>query len=218
MPRTLLVIPFLLLALGCGDSAAQRQAAAENYRRAQELEERRLKEIADDASLSEADAIRKYLDQFPTVPKNLPADVAPGWAANQRNNQWHLVIHAVLQAQYANSSADERMRKERNTVRWHMAGCKRMLDHLGGRKVQSVTVVIYTQLTGQDKHTELFRAVMTRADLPKVEQAAELPAFESANNPATAAEGTVYDPRGPKIGDCWTVELNRYPDLEYKKR
>ncbi len=218
MPRLLLVVPFLLLALGCGDSAAQRQAAAENYRRAQELEERRLKEISDDASLSEADAIKKYLDHFPTVPKNLSADVAPGWAANQINNQWHLVIHAVLQAQSADSSADERMRKERDTIRWHMAGCKRMLDHLNGRKVQSVTVSIYTKLTGQDKHTELFRAVMTRADLPKVEKIPELANFESANNPDTAAEGAVYDPRGPKIGDCWTVELNRYPDLEYKKR
>lgn len=218
MPRLLFVPLVLLAALGCGDTAAERQEAADNYRRNQELEERRLKGIADDASLTDAEAIRKYLDNFPTVPKNLPADIAPGWAANQVNGQWQLVIHAVLQAQYADSSPEERMRKERNTIRWHMAGCKRMLDHLGGRKVQGVTVSIYTRLTGQDRHTELFRAVMTRSDLPKVEKAAELPSFESANDPDTAAEGTVYDPRGPRIRDCWTVELNRYPDLEYKKR
>jgi hypothetical protein len=219
MLRLSLVIPFALFAaLGCGGSTDQWKEVAENARRNQEAEDKALRGIADDSGLPEADAIKKYLDSSPTVPKNLPPDVAPGWAANQINNQWHLVVHAMLQSQSADSSPDERMRKERNTVRWHMAGSRRMLDHLKGRKVQSVTVSIYTKLTGQEKHTELFRAVMTQADVAKSEKNPDGVDFHSSNNPQSAEEGTVYDPRGPKIGDCWTVELNRYPDLEYKKR
>ena len=219
MKRAVVIVSFsLFAAIGCGGTTDEWKEVTENARRSQEAEENALRGIADDSGLSEADAIKKYLDKSPTVSKNLPPDVAPGWAANQVNNQWHLVIHAMLQSQGVDSSPEERLRKERDTIRWHMAGSRRMLDHLKGRKVQSVTVRIYTKLTGQETHTELFRAVMTQADLAKSEKIADVVDYHSSNDPQSAAEGTVYDPRGPRISECWTVELNRYPDLEYKKR
>ncbi len=103
-------------------------------------------------------------------------------------------------------------------MRYHLFGCKMALEHLKGRKLQSVTVSIYTKLIGDDKHTELFRAVMTQADLTKVAASADMAGATSTFNDHTALAGTVYDPRGPKIGECWKVELNLYPDLEYKKK
>ncbi|MFO0935113.1 MAG: hypothetical protein U0798_01180 [Gemmataceae bacterium] len=208
----------LFTATGCGSKADQANDVAENVRRIQQAEEKLLKGIADNAELSDADAIKKYLDSTPTVPKNLAADVAPGWAANQIKNQWHLIIHAMHQSQDEDSTPDERMKKERNTIRWHMASCKRMLEHLKGRKVESVTISLYTKVNGQDKHTELFRAVLTQADLSKFDKFPDGVEYTTSNNLQTANEGTVYDPRGSKIGTCWTVELNRYPDLSYKKK
>jgi len=188
------------------------------YRAGESALEGRLKEIGDDKALSDGDAVKKYLDTLPSVQSNLPTGVAPGWAANTKNGEWHVTLHSMLQSQAADSSPDQRAQSERANIRSQMIGCKRILDHLKGRKVGSVTLQIYTKLTGGEKHTELFRAVMTSADLPSFGKVPELSDPVATSAIGTAAEGTVYDPRGPKIGECWKVELNRYPSLEYNKK
>jgi hypothetical protein len=219
MFRLALLAPFLLAALGCGTNPQQAKEDFERNAKAGEAAlEKRLKEIAGDPAASDADAVKKYLDALPSVQTNLPAGVAPGWAANSKSGVWHVTLHAMLQSQAEGSTPDQRMQSERAFIRGQMIGCKRILEHLKGRKVEGVSLQVYTKLSGEEKPTELFRAVMTTADLPKFEKLPELadPAVTSAVG--TAAEGAVYDPRGPKIGDCWTVELNRYPELEYKKK
>ncbi len=124
----------------------------------------------------------------------------------------------MLQKQNEDTAPDERMQSERAFIRSQLIGCKRILDHLKSRKIGSVTLQIYTKLSGEEKHTELFRSVMTAADLPKCENVTELADPVATSMIGSAAEGTVYDPRGPKIGECWKVELNQYPNLEYKKK
>ena len=219
MNRLLFAVPLALFAVvGCGPNQEQRrQEGEEQVRRNAEANEKRLKGIADDMSLSDADAVRKYLDADPDVFTNLPAAIAPGWAANSTNGVWHVTLHAVLQSQSADKTPDAMTESERSFVRSRLLECRRTLEHLKGRKVGGVTLKIFTKPTGDEKYTELFRAVMTPTDLPKFEKWPELnDPVALAYNPVEA--NTVYDPRGPKIGDCWTVELNRYPDLEYKKR
>lgn len=219
MPRLALLTPLLLAALGCGTNPQQAKEEHErNVKAGEAALDKRLKGIADDAGSSDADAVKKYLDTLPSIQTNLPAGVAPGWAANTKNGVWHITLHAMLQSQAENSTPEQRTQSERAFIRGQMIGCRRILDHLKGRKVEGVTLQVYTKLTGDDKHTELFRAVMTTADLPKFDKLPELSDPVTTSAVGTAAEGTVYDPRGPKIGDCWKVELNRYPELEYKKK
>lgn len=220
MKRIALFIPFALVALGCGGggNADAAKEGAENVRRGEAALEKRLKEIGEDKSLSDAESVKKYLDTLPSVQSNLPKGVAPGWAANTKNGEWHIVLHSMLQSQDANSTPDARMESERAFVRSQMIGCKRILEHLKDRKVQSVTLQIYTKLTGAEQYTELFRAVMTTNDLAKLEKVAEISDPVANSSMATAAAGAVYDPRGPRIAECWKVELNLYPELEYKKK
>jgi hypothetical protein len=209
----------VLFALGCGSNPEEAKKDFERNARAGEAAlEKRLLEIGEDKSLSDADAVKKYLDTLPSVQKNLPAGVAPGWAAATKNGEWQIVLHAMLQKQDEDSSPEQRMQSERAFIRSQMIGCKRVLEHLKTRKVGSVTLQIYTKLSGEENHTELFRSVMTPADFPKCEKVTELADPVSTAIVATAAEGTVYDPRGSKIGECWKVELNLYPKLEYKKK
>lgn len=222
MRRSVLALPFTLFALGCGVSPKEAQEAKENFERnSRNMEaavEKKLSDIGEDKALTDGDAVKKYLDTLPSVQSNLPVGVAPGWAANTKNGEWHITLHSMLQKQAADTTPDQRMQSERAFIRSQMIGCKRILTHLKGRKVGSVTLQIYTKPEGEEKHTELFRAVMTPADLSKVEAVTELSDPVVVSAVGTAAAGTVYDPRGPKIGECWKVELNRYPDLEYKKK
>jgi hypothetical protein len=219
MKRIALGLLLALFAFGCGTNPEQAKSDFErNVKAGEAALEKRLKDIGDDKALSDGDAVKKYLDTLPSVQTNLPAGVAPGWAANTKGGVWHITLHSMLQKQAEDTTAEGRMQSERAFIRSQMIGCKRILDHLKERKVGSVTLQIYTKLTGEENHTELFRAVMTPADVPNVEKVTELSDPVTVSMVGSAAAGTVYDPRGPKINECWKVELNRYPSLEYQKK
>ena len=201
------VIGLTLFALGCGGGQDQWKEAAENVKRANEFTDKKMRGIADDKSLSDDAAYKKYLDSTPEVLTNLPKGVAPWWRVQPFDGGHEIFIHDVVQTQYADDSAETRMRSEREFIRHRMLICKRMLEHLKERKLRQVTLSIFVKLASKETYQEMFRAVMTQADVAKL-----------ANAPAGADVGGMFDPRGPNIGSACKVELNLYPELEYKKR
>lgn len=208
MKRALLAVSFTLLAwsvVGCGPETPSKQLTSEELDR---LADDRLKAIADDASLSDADCFKKYFDTHSRKPSViLPDSIGPWWRVNAVGDGFTIHLKDEPNPFQVGKTADDRIQSERLAIKAKVELTRQVLRHFQGRKVRSVTVSLYTQLTGDKQLTELFRAIATQADLPKLEKATGNPDAE-----------TVFDPRSAKIVDVWTVELNRYPDLEYKKR
>ncbi len=88
MMRIAFFIPLALFALGCGTKPEEAKKDFErNARSGEAALEKRLKDIGEDKALSDGDAVKKYLDTLPSVQTNLPAGVAPGWAAATKNGE-----------------------------------------------------------------------------------------------------------------------------------
>jgi hypothetical protein len=205
--RNLVVAGFACLVVGCFGGEDQWKQAADNVKRADEFREKKMKGIAEDKSLNESAVYKKYLDSTPEVQTTLPKEVAPWWREEPFEGGHQIIIRDLLLKQFEGSNAEERHQSERLFVRNRMLMCERMLRHLKDRNLKQVKFSVFTKSGGQDNYQELFRAVMTQADLPKL-----------ANPPVKAEAGGIFDPRGQKIGTAWKVELNRYPELEYAKQ
>lgn len=203
----LCVAGMLLLIVGCGNSADQWKEVAENVKRAEEFQSKKLKGIADDKSVSDKDAYPKYLDALPEVQTNLPKEIGAWWKYKQTNEGWFVTIQDVTLTQWEGTNEEERFQRERDFIRNRFLMCKRMLADLKARNLKQVTLKLFVKQGDADKYPEIFRAVVTQADLPKFE-----------NAPAKAEAGGIFDARGPKIGTLATIELNNFPELNYVKR
>lgn len=196
----------LLVIAGC-NSADQWKEAAENVKRVEAVQSKKLKEIADDKALSDKEAYPKYLNALPEVQTNLPKAVGDWWKVLPADGGWEAIIQDVTQTQWEGTNEEERFQRERDFIRSRLLMCKRMLEDLKARNLKQVTLKLFVKVGDGDKYPEIFRAVVTQADLPKFE-----------NAPAKAEAGGIFDARGPKIGTVAKVELNNFPELSYVKR
>jgi hypothetical protein len=203
------VLPVLLLALGCGKD----QGVQLTSEQLDQLAADRMKKIADDKSLSDDAAIRKYVETMPYAPTIKPnnektwATVKPvgGGVAG-----YMLEIHVLDEGYYKRSSKDHDMlASERNSLKSAAQRCERLLRDLQSRQLKGISYQLFTPLTGEnDQHTEVFRATVLFTDLPKLEAAIKGPADPD----------TVFDPRGKKLAELWRVEKNDYPQIVYEKK
>lgn len=204
--RTLGVLGLSWLAIGCGGQD-QWKEAAENVKRANDFQDKKMKGIADDKSLKDPEAFKKYLDSLPEVQTSLPKEVAPWWSYKPVDGGQQIFIRDVILSQWEEEAPEVHYQRERDFIRNRMLMCRRMLTDLKDRKLQQVTLTLFTKQTEKGDHVEVFRSVMTTADLVHLE-----------NPPAKAEAGGIFDPRGSKIGTVCKVELNRFPELQYTKR
>lgn len=202
IPLTLIVI---IGCIGCGPDVPSKQFTTEELGK---MADDRLKAIATNTSLSDAECFKKYFDSHPAKPiANLPESLGVWWSIKSESDGYTIHIKDVPNPFQQGESVEARINSERIAIKAKVELCRQVLRHFEARKIRSVTVSLYAQLTGDAQHTELFRVTATQADLPKLEKAGGDP-----------DAGTVFDPRGSKIAELWTVEINRYVDVEYRKK
>lgn len=206
MNRLPILVCLVLGVLGCNNAPSR----TFNSEELNKLGGNRLQAIADDKALSDADCFKKYFDTHPGKPNIvLPPSIAP-WAEAKPlpgGDGYHVVIHDVENPFMKAESAEAAMSAERLKIKAYAEFCRSVLEHLQARKVKSVAVSLYKALKNEKEYQEVFRVQATPADLPKLAKATDAP-----------EAGSVFDPRGPRIGELWKVELNLYPEIKYQKK
>jgi hypothetical protein len=193
------------LALGCGSNSNEHSGTPEQQA---QVVENNLAEIAEDKTLTDQQAIEKYIKNFPPSWRfTSPLAAGPALSVKPVAGGFQLVSRDFKESPLEKSTPDEKLRQERDLIKSKLDAAARMLRHLKGRNVSSVSVTLFTKITGQDGEVPIFQAALTPAHLVKL------------NDATVAADaGSYYDPRGTKINEVWTVELNRFPDIEYTSR
>lgn len=202
-------IAFLFLAAflaGCGNRPEGKQLSSEEL---DKLARDRMSGIANDKSLSDADAFKKYFDTHGSKPMVvLPKDVEPWWAVKPSGDGHWLTIRDLDHTLSLGSSVDDANARIRNRIKSQAKMAAETLTDFQPRKLKGVTVQLFTSITGQKDHTEMLRIVYTPTDVAKLDPLLKGP----------ADTGTAFDPRDAKINTLGKVELNRYPELVFEKK
>jgi hypothetical protein len=206
MARSVAYLSLLLAIVGCGSSVPTKQFSAEEIKA---MGANRLKGIAEDKSLSDADSFKKYFDTNPSKPAViLPASVGPWTEVKPApDGGLTLTVRDIDHPITRGDSVEDAESRVRTAIKARAEFVKTVLQHFQGRNLKAVTLALFTPITGKDEYVEALRVVVTQADVSKLEKAT-----------GPAAVGSEFDPRGPRIGELWKVELNRYPDIQYKKK
>jgi hypothetical protein len=202
----------LVLAIGlCGCSKAP-QGPPPSPEKLEEMRRARMKGIAEDKSLSDADAFKKYLESSPANPLGIPNAIGDVWAEVLPIGGGvpgsMITIRKPDATDYLTSkTTKDPLLMEREGIQRAALACEEMLSDLQVRNIKGISYQLYGRVEGAG-YAEVFRATVLLKHLPKLQEAKTTP----------PDVGTVFDPRGPKINEIWIVEKNDYPKFSYNKK
>jgi len=179
----------------------------------EEMRRARMKGIAEDKSLSDADAFKKYLESSPANPRGIPKSMGGVWAEVLPIGGGvpgsMITIRVPDATDYLTSkTTKDPLLMEREGIQRDARACEEMLSDLQVRNIKGISFQLYGRVEGTDGYAEVFRATVLLKHLPKLQE----------NKSTPPDVGTVFDPRGPKINDIWIIEKNEYPKITYNKK
>ncbi len=213
--RSVVLVLAGLLVIGCAPNPEEVRKEQERNKaaiaKAEANKPARMKAVADDTSISDEQAIEKYVGMYAMQPAVFVSgtkkfvEVLP-IGGGIPGHMLEVKVYDLTFFAKAGSDADKLYQAERDSIKQAADFCEATLRDLKGRGMKGVSYHIYSRVEGQPD-TEIFRVTATGNNLP---------AMEKAKGPAEA--GSVYDPRGTKINDLWKVEKNTYSMYDYKKK
>jgi len=176
----------------------------------EEMRRARMKGIAEDKSIPDAEAFKKYFASCPANPISTPKAWGGVWAeVKPIGGGIPGSMIEVRKTDFCDKlNGKDPLQAERDTIKHSVNVLEEMLSDLQARDVKGISYQLYGIVQGEEGYAEVFRATVLLKDLPKLREA-------KASPPDV---GTANDPRGTKINEIWKVEKNDYPKFTYSKK
>ena len=192
--------------LGCGGGPVEKKFTSEEL---DQLARNNRKKIADDKTLTDDAAIKKYCEMHPHKPTILVGKNQPWLEIKPLSPGKSEYIVSIVKYDFSfmgrtNKDADM-LKLERDSIKAAAEFCEEIMTALQSRGLKGISYHYYASVSNESPEFEVFRATITDASK-----------FAAARGKADP--GTVFDPRSPKINEIWKVEKNIYPQIEYKKK
>lgn len=195
--------------LGCGSNPSTPPPSDEQLGA---IRAKNMKAVADDRSLSDREAVKKYLGFFGTLK---PAAFVAGSQEHvsikdltgvPSGTKLEVKVYDLTFFAKNTSTAENLYQYERDSIKQAVDFAVFALGGLKERNLKGISYQIFSKVEGQPD-TEIFRATITQEHTTKLEAAAK----------ETPDAGSSLDPRSAKINDIWKVEKNTYNQYTYKK-
>ena len=168
------------------------------------------KQIAEDKTLTDEQAIKAYADHPKYKPTMMPKGQTE-WAVVQPfKGGGHLLFVKKLDPVQLGSYSDKTdpMQAERDGLKQAAEFCHAVLTDLQPRGLKGISFTFQSGVKGEAGFTDMFRVLVTPENLPKI----------AAVKDGPAVTGSVFDPRGEACKSIWAVDVNVYPEIVYSKR